>query len=714
METKPGLQRAREKRNMDKPRLERPVVETIDHVTPSLLGAMLGNLAVTDFEAERIGTGQVGEVYRLRVRYSDEKENNPATVILKIASRDPRSRASGLSLGIYNVETRFYDELAPAVAATTTCVPDCCYSAYDKDSGSFALLLEDVGADALVGNDLHGATLAQAQLAMAELGRLHGALLPLVQQAENQWLVQEKRLNAAMFEELFHAFKGRYRGRVTPEHLLICEHWVQSFAWYMDATRQPNVMALLGVIHGDYRMDNMLFPAGGDQAKVVDWQLLSVGPLASDLAYFLGGCLDPADRRGWLRDLLQTYLDALTAATGGQPLVTPEQLEHDLRMNAFYGVTIAITSSILVRQTDRGDDMFITLLSRHCELVRDLDALVILPGAPVTGVKDWTPLRPEPQDELPHPAQENKYWSESWYFDFVDESQGIAGWVRLGLTPNLKGNWYTALVSRPGKPLLLLEDYAAPASSGSGHTLHIQVEHYEVTHDVAPGEELKTYRIRFSGKAAAYDTPDGVLRGDPASSADEDLALDLTYHSAGTPYQYRISPRYEIPCAVSGVVTINSQQTNLHEVPGQRDHSWAPRDFWSLDWVWSSFHFGSQHYHVTELRFFGGARMPIGYVQQTGGEVRELEGVVCRETHNNVAGDEGRLVSKMDMTVTPRGGEAVKVSVEPVGHAPLRLVSDDGRVSLFDRAWGRVRLEDGRTGVGWFEWNQNVLGGEQV
>ncbi|KAF8188213.1 hypothetical protein K438DRAFT_1834045 [Mycena galopus ATCC 62051] len=548
---------------------------------------------------------------------------------------------------------------------------------------------------------------------MIELGRLHSALLPLAQQTGSQWLVPEEQLSPAMFTELFRAFKERYRGRVTPEHLTICERWVQSYAWFRDVILQPGAMALVGVSHGDYRMDNILFPAAGNQAKVVDWQLVKVGPLAADLAYFLGGCLDPAERRIWLRELLQTYYNSLTAA-GGQPLVTLEQLEHDLQMNAFYGVTMAIASSILVRQTNRGDDMFITMLSRHCELVRELDAFSVLPAVPATGAQDWTPLHPEPQDELPHPVQENKYWSESWYFDFIDKSQEIAGWVRLGLTPNLKGNWYTALVSRPGKPLLLLEDYDAPAASGNGHTLHLQAEHYEVTHDVASGEELKTYRIRFSGKAAAYDMADRVLRGDRASSADEHLVLDLTYHSAGTPYQYRISTRYEIPCTVSGVVTINGEETKLHNVPGQRDHSWAPRDFWALDWVWSSFHFGSQHYHATELRFLGGARMPIGYVQQTGGEVRELEGVVCRETHDNVARDEGRLVNEMEMTVTPRGGEAMRVSVEPVGHAPLRLVSDDGRVSLFDRAWGYVRLEDGRTGVGWFEWNQNVLDDEQA
>ncbi|KAF8130005.1 hypothetical protein K438DRAFT_1999645 [Mycena galopus ATCC 62051] len=201
---------------MDKPRLERPVVKRIDHLTPSLLGAMLSNPAVASFDAESIGTGQVGEVYRLRVYYSGEKGNSPATVVLKIASRDPRSHASGVSLGIYNIETRFYDELTPAVAAKTACVPGCYYSAYDKGSGSFALLLEDVGADALVGNDLHGATLAQARLAMTELGHLHRALLPLAQQTGSQWLVPEEQLSPAMFTELFRAFKERYRGRKAP------------------------------------------------------------------------------------------------------------------------------------------------------------------------------------------------------------------------------------------------------------------------------------------------------------------------------------------------------------------------------------------------------------------------------------------------------------------------------------------------------------------
>jgi hypothetical protein len=42
-----------------------------------------------------------------------------------------------------------------------------------------------------------------------------------------------------------------------------------------------------------------------------------------------------------------------------------------------------------------------------------------------------------------------------------------------------------------------------------------------------------------------------------------------------------------------------------------------------------------------------------------------------------------------------------------VGHAPVRLEARDGRVSHFPRAWATVTTRDGRTGVGWLEWNRN-------
>jgi hypothetical protein len=46
--------------------------------------------------------------------------------------------------------------------------------------------------------------------------------------------------------------------------------------------------------------------------------------------------------------------------------------------------------------------------------------------------------------------------------------------------------------------------------------------------------------------------------------------------------------------------------------------------------------------------------------------------------------------------------------VDVRGHAPVRLTAADGRVSQFARAWVGINTTDGRTGVGWMEWNRNL------
>ena len=45
------------------------------------------------------------------------------------------------------------------------------------------------------------------------------------------------------------------------------------------------------VVHGDYRLDNLMFPVEGDGVAALDWQTVTVGPPARDLAYFLGTSL---------------------------------------------------------------------------------------------------------------------------------------------------------------------------------------------------------------------------------------------------------------------------------------------------------------------------------------------------------------------------------------------------------------------------------------
>ena len=49
------------------------------------------------------------------------------------------------------------------------------------------------------------------------------------------------------------------------------------------------------------------------------------------------------------------------------------------RHYAFSGLVMAIVASFLVRQTDRGDEMFITMATRHARQALDLDSEAILP-----------------------------------------------------------------------------------------------------------------------------------------------------------------------------------------------------------------------------------------------------------------------------------------------------------------------------------------------
>lgn len=303
------------------------------------------------------------------------------------------------------------------------------------------------------------------------------------------------------------------------------------------------------------------------------------------------------------------------------------------------------------------------------------------------------PLLPGVSDEGPHPPEPIALWNESWYFDFVDPRRDIGGWVRLGLMPNEGVAWITALLCGPRMPTIALVDYQAPLPRNPG-----RVRSGTIDLSLEPLEPLRNYRVAIGGRGQAYDDPAAILRGEVGS--DVDLALDLTWATAGTPYQYRLTTRYEIPCTVSGSVTFGDSAVALDTVPGQRDHSWGhARDWWSLEWMWSALHLDDGcHLHAVETRIPGMPNVAMGYLQQPGAQLVELESVSARE----IFADNGLPVSA---TISLEPGEVV-AAIEVSGHAPVRLVSAAGRISHFARVWVTATTADGRSGVGWVEWNR--------
>ncbi|MGP4058144.1 DUF7064 domain-containing protein [Mycobacterium sp. 4D054] len=654
------------------------LIERPADLTTEWLTAVLGQGTVSEFDIDRIGTGQMSECYRVALRYADG-DPGPSSVVLKVAAADPSSRQTGLAMGLYEREVSFYANIAPGLGGP---VAPCYHSAYDSQTGAFDLLLADA-APAQVGDEIRGATVEQATLALTQIGHVHGRLLGSQTLEGAEWLNRESPVDQALISALYAGYIDRYRDQIAPEHREVCERFVASFDAYMAAEDEADRPR--GLVHGDFRLDNMLFGQDGSDRPltVVDWQTVTWGPAFTDVAYFLGCALPVERRREHYDTLLTAYHDALGAAG-----ITLDEVREGVRHQAFFGVLMAIVSPMLVARTERGDEMFMAMIARNCQHVLDADALAVLP-APTTP----EPLQPNVDDEGRHTPTDEDLWSESWYFDFADPAQQVGGWIRLGLIPNQDHAWINGLVCAPGAPTIALLDFEAPLPED-----HTRVRADGIELDIDVPTPLRTYRVAVRGRGQAHDDPAAILRGEAGRPVD--VSMDLTWTTVGQPYQYRISARYEIPCTVTGTVVADGQTYEFTAVPGQRDHSWAARDWWSMDWVWSALHLDDgTHLHGAQILIPGAPPIGIGYAQRDGRPFVELAAVTARTTF----GDK-ELPVCAEVDYEPAG---ITATIEVRGHAPVLLTSADGRLSQFPRAWGTVTTADGRTGVGWIEWNRS-------
>ena len=653
------------------------MIERPTDLTAAWLTAAVGEGTVTEFAVDRIGTGQMSECYRVALTYAEEGAG-PASVVLKLAAADPSSRGTGLAMGLYEREVRFYTDIAPGLSGP---IAPCRHAAFDPATGAFNLVLGDA-APATVGDEIRGATLEQAQLALTQLGVVHGPLLGSDAMAGVDWLNRDSPVDQGLLAALYAGYIDRYRDQIAPEHVTVCERLISAYDGYVAAENDSERPC--GLVHGDFRLDNMLFGEDGADRPltVVDWQTVTWGPAFVDVAYFLGCALPVERRRDHYDVLLNAYHQAL-----GTTAVSLDDVREGVRHQSFFGVLMAIVSPMLVERTDRGDEMFMAMIARHCQHVLDTGALDILPAA-----KTPEPLQPKAEDEDRHAPTDEALWSESWYFDLADPAQDIGAWIRLGIIPNQDHAWINGLVCGPGKPTVALLDFAAPLPDD--HT-RARADQAELDQEVI--EPLRTYRVSLRGQGQAYDDPSALLRDEMGRPVE--VTMDLTWTSVGTPYQYRVSPRYEIPCTVTGTVTADGHTYDFVAVPGQRDHSWAARDWWSMDWVWSALHLDDgTHIHGVELLIPGAAPLSVGYLQRDGEPLVELSRVAARSTFADNGLPVSAEIDYGDLTV----------SIDARGHAPVLLTSPEGRLSRFPRAWGSVTTTDGRRGVGWIEWNRST------
>ena len=354
-----------------------PSVDRLNQV----LAPHLGAARVHSVRDEEIGTGQMSESRRLRVEYDGDCAL-PTTLIAKFPSADPKSRATGKLTRCYEVESSFYRDLRDALDVGA---PTCFHVERDEATDDFLLLLEDF-APCRQGDQIVGCTIDEARSCVDELVRLHGPLWNSSYLSKLAWLNRstdkDRSGSQALMQTVFPGFLQRYGDRLTAEARRIGEEFVRDSGGYFRRELPHRT-----VVHGDFRLDNLLFRGPGDSSRaptaangavtgvhvgVVDFQTVTHACGAQDLAYFVGAGLTTEARRLHESELVQRWVDGLR---GYNVALTYDDAWHEYRKFTFAGYVMAVVASMIVKQTDRGDEMFLAMANRHAQHAVDLDSL---------------------------------------------------------------------------------------------------------------------------------------------------------------------------------------------------------------------------------------------------------------------------------------------------------------------------------------------------
>jgi hypothetical protein len=342
-----------------------PVVSSIEGVTPEWLtgalrdGGVSGDATVVAIDVAAVGTGQLGDCYRLVPTYDRDAADAPVSVVAKLPSTNPVSRQFAGSQGLYANEVLFYRSIASRLEVRA---PHPFHAAIAADGFDFDLILEDM-APAHACDQISGCSLDQAGLAMEQAAAIHGpswAQPDLVGHPGVMNLADAYRSMLDGWNDLQATFRERYADVLEPEYLDLGDRL---------AERMPNWVTYLDdapcLVHVDFRLDNMLFDAqdGAVPLAVVDWQSLSTGPGIADVAYFIGAGLLPNERAEHEEELVRHYYSELRVR--GVDGYSWDDCWTGYQVHAVMGFVTAVNASVNVKRTPRGDDMFMTMARRH-------------------------------------------------------------------------------------------------------------------------------------------------------------------------------------------------------------------------------------------------------------------------------------------------------------------------------------------------------------
>jgi hypothetical protein len=351
-----------------------PVLKDLEELTPEWLTAALrsgGGAAaptVTSVRCERIGVGEgfAASLARVFPTYQDRETDAPHTFIAKFAATAGNTRALLNEFDSYGREVLFYTEIGERAGVP---IPRCYYGARDATSGDFVLLLEDL-APAESGDQILGATREQTATVVRHMAKLHARFRDSQGLRQTKWLWVAAE--SARVVELYREGLALFRERVRDRHPLLVEmaEQIDVILPYLPVELTPSTTGIT-LVHGDLRLGNTLYPGpAGGRFALVDWQGVSAGRGAQDIANWLAQSLDINERRACEQEMLRLYHRTLTQ--NGVRRYFFWQLRFEYRL-ALLGVLggLASVGDHLEELTLRGEELLAVLHDRIEAALRD-------------------------------------------------------------------------------------------------------------------------------------------------------------------------------------------------------------------------------------------------------------------------------------------------------------------------------------------------------
>jgi Phosphotransferase enzyme family len=350
-----------------------PVVDSVTDVTPEWLSGVLSregrDVRVQSLTATPVGTGQMGSTFRIAA--DCDGADMPLNLVIKLPASpgEQNPLASG-----QRCEAAFYREMAGRVLINT---PRCYHAAANDTGTRFTVLLADA-SPAQQGDQIAGCTLKQATAAASAVAGLHAPTWCDPSLDELDWVVSGRPTAATA------AGLAPMLGSATTSFI---EQLKLSAAATRALRRSAETAPIWGagrptpfaLCHGDYRLDNLLFPPidrPDDAVLVIDWAVMSVGLPQRDLALLLAPGLQTPVRRRAERALVDAYFQRLVEL--GVTGYTSDACWDDYRLGLFYNVIVTVLGWAFSRRTQRGDEMFRLMAERTTLALVDNDSFGVL------------------------------------------------------------------------------------------------------------------------------------------------------------------------------------------------------------------------------------------------------------------------------------------------------------------------------------------------